>query len=301
MKSSALAAENPARVRIRDLWSLGKPRVVALVTLTAAVGAALAMPSAPNADPAAILLALVGVALIASSAAAFNCLVESRVDAAMSRTRGRPLPKGRVSPLQAALFSAVLGTGGMALVAAFANALTVWLSLAAFFGYAVVYTLYLKRATPQNIVIGGASGAMPPALGWCAATGQLTFEPLLLVLIVFVWTPPHFWSLAIVRADDYARAGLPMLPVTHGAKFTAANISLYALMLFAVSLLPHLSGMAGWIYLAAAAVLGGRFVHLAEKLRRTLAAAEARRLFSFSITYLAALFAALLVDRGLAG
>ena len=298
MKTPALAAaEFP---RVRDFWSLGKPRVVALVMLTAAVGAALAMP-ASAASPGAVFLALVGIALIASSAAAFNCLVESQVDAAMSRTKRRPLPGGRISALQAAMFSAVLGIGGMGLVAVFANTLTVWLSLATFFGYAVVYTLCLKRATPQNIVIGGASGAMPPALGWCAAAGELTYEPLLLFLIIFVWTPPHFWALAIVRADDYARAGLPMLPVTHGAKFTAANISLYALILFAVSLLPHLSGMAGWIYLAAAVGLGGWFVFLSEKLRRTLAEKDARKLFAFSLTYLAGIFGALLLDRGLLG
>lgn len=298
MKSPAFAAaEFP---RLRDFWSLGKPRVVALVMLTAAVGAALAMPAA-NASPVAVFLALVGIALIASSAAAFNCLVESQVDAAMSRTKRRPLPGGRISAPQAAVFSAVLGAGGMALVAVFANALTAWLSLGTFFGYAVVYTLCLKRATPQNIVIGGASGAMPPALGWCAAAGELTYEPLLLFLIIFVWTPPHFWALAILRADDYARAGLPMLPVTHGAKFTAANISLYALILFAVSLLPHLSGMAGWIYLAAAVVLGGRFIFLSEKLRRNLAEQDARKLFAFSITYLAGIFAALLLDRGILG
>ena len=297
MKTLASSAVFP---RARDLLSLGKPRVVALVMLTAAVGAVLAPPVSPAANPFHILLALAGIALVASSAAAFNCLVESQVDAAMARTKRRPLPGGRVSVLQAAMFSAVLGVCGMWLIGAFANALTAWLSLATFFGYAVLYTLCLKRATPQNIVIGGASGAMPPALGWCAAAGGLTYEPLLLFLIIFVWTPPHFWALAIVRADDYARAGLPMMPVTHGAKFTAANISLYALTLFAVSLLPHLSGMAGWMYLAAAVLLGGRFVFLAEKLRRTLAEADARKLFAFSITYLAGIFAALLIDRGLA-
>ena len=300
MKTPAFAVRPPI---VRDFWSLAKPRVVALVMLTAAVGAALAPGPA---EPAAVLLALLGVALVASSAAAFNCLVEAHLDSAMSRTRRRPLPQGRISFSQAAMFSAILGGGGMWLIAAFANSLTAWLSLATFFGYAVVYTLCLKRATPQNIVIGGASGAMPPALGWCAAGGDLTFEPLLLFLIIFVWTPPHFWALAILRADDYKRAGLPMLPVTHGARFTAAHISLYSLMLLAVSLLPHLSGMAGWLYLAAALGLGGRFVWLAEKLRRGAERkdgweADARRLFSFSITYLAGLFAALLIDRGLFG
>ena len=295
MKALASSAAFP---RARDLLSLGKPRVVALVMLTAAAGAVLA----PSVSPALhILLALVGIALVASSAAAFNCLVESQVDAAMARTKRRPLPGGRVSVLQAAMFSAALGVGGMWLIGAFANALTAWLSLATFFGYAVLYTLCLKRATPQNIVIGGASGAMPPALGWCAAAGELTHEPLLLFLIVFVWTPPHFWALAIVRADDYARAGLPMMPVTHGAKFTAANISLYALMLLAVSLLPYLSGMAQWIYLSAAILLGARFVFLSEKLRRSLAEGDARKLFAFSVAYLAGIFAALLIDRGLAG
>ena len=297
MKTSALTAD--ALPRLRDLLSLGKPRVVALVMLTAAVGAALAMRAGAVAAPGAVALALLGIALVASSAAAFNCLVEARMDAAMARTKRRPLPGGRVSPAQAALFSAALGGAGMLLLAEFAGALTAWLSLATFFGYAVVYTLCLKRATPQNIVIGGASGAMPPVLGWCAAAGQVTYEPLLLFLIIFVWTPPHFWALAILRADDYARAGLPMMPVTHGAQFTAANISLYALILLAVSLLPWLSGMAGWIYLIAAVALGARFLHLAEKLRRGLAEADARKLFAFSITYLAGVFAALLLDRGI--
>ena len=297
MKTSALTAA--AFPRFRDLLSLGKPRVVALVMLTAAVGAALAMRAGAGAAPLAVALSLLGIALVASSAAAFNCLVEARMDAVMNRTQRRPLPGGRVSAAQAALFSAALGAAGMSLLAGFANALTAWLSLATFFGYAIVYTLCLKRATPQNIVIGGASGAMPPVLGWCAATGQVTFEPLLLFLIIFVWTPPHFWALAIVRADDYARAGLPMMPVTHGARFTAAHISLYALILFAVSLLPWLSGMAGWIYLAAAVVLGARFVFLAERLRRGLAKADARKLFGFSITYLAGVFAALILDRGI--
>lgn len=294
MNSAATSAVLP---RLRDLAALGKPRVVALVMLTAAVGAVLALRAGAVAEPLAVALSLLGIALVASSAAAFNCLVEARVDAVMRRTERRPLPGGRVTAMQAGLFSAALGAGGMLLLAAFANALTAWLSLATFFGYAVVYTLCLKRATPQNIVIGGASGAMPPALGWCAAAGQITFEPLLLFLIIFVWTPPHFWALAIARADDYARAGLPMLPVTHGKKFTAANISLYALMLAAVSLLPYLSGMAGWPYLVAAVLLGGRFLFLAEKLRRALTEDNARKLFAFSITYLAGVFGALLLDR----
>ena len=294
--SRPIPSDGTAAARVRDFFSLAKPRVVALVALTAAVGAGLAMTHTA-ADPLAVILALAGITLVASSAAAFNCLVESQIDAAMNRTRRRPLPGGRVTPMQAAIFSAVLGAAGIAMVATWGGTVAAWLSLATFFGYAVVYTLCLKRATPQNIVIGGISGAMPPVLGWCAAAGELTYEPLLLCLIIFIWTPPHFWSLAMTRADDYARAGLPMLPVTHGAKFTAAHISLYALMLLAASALPYVSGMAGEIYLAAALVLGARFLFLAEKLRRTLADADARRVFSFSVAYLAALFGAMLADR----
>lgn len=283
------------QARARDFLSLTKPRVVSLIAFTAAVGAALAALSHPVA-PVAAALSLAGITLVAASGAAFNCLAERYRDAMMTRTRFRPLPDGRIGAADAACFAALSGAAGLWLVAKFGGGAAAWMTAATFFGYAVVYTLLLKRATPQNIVIGGAAGAMPPVLGWTAAAGELTYEPLLLFLIIFVWTPPHFWALALYRADDYARAGLPMLPVTHGKSFTAAQILLYAVMLFAVSLLPFAAGMAGVLYLCAAVVLGGRFVQMAHRVRKTEKESECRRLFAFSITYLALLFAALFAD-----
>ncbi len=283
------------RLRARDFWLLTKPRVVSLIVFTAAVGAALAALKNPVA-PLAAMLSLVGIALVAASGAAFNCLAERYRDAVMTRTRFRPLPDGRIGAADAACFAAVLGAAGLWIVARFGGGVAAWMTAATFFGYAVVYTLVLKRATPQNIVIGGAAGAMPPVLGWTAAAGELTHEPLLLFLIIFVWTPPHFWALALYRTDDYARAGLPMLPVTHGKSFTAGQILLYSVMLFAVSLLPVAAGMAGVIYLCAAVLLGGRFVHSAWRVRCAPTESECRRLFTFSITYLALLFSALFAD-----
>ena len=281
--------------RARDFWALTKPRVVALITFTAAVGSALAALSNPV-NSLEVFLALVGITLVAASAAAFNCLVERYVDAVMKRTHSRPLADGRIQAIDAAGFSALLGVAGMWLVATFGGGLTAILTAATFFGYAVIYTLILKRATPQNIVIGGASGAMPPVLGWVAVSDVLTFEPLLLFLIIFVWTPPHFWALALYRMEDYSRAELPMLPVTHGKSFTAAQIVLYGVMLFAVSLLPYATGMSGIVYLAAAIPLGLRFIWMSRRVQKTLDDSDSRRLFSFSITYLALLFAALFVD-----
>ncbi|MGU9951232.1 MAG: heme o synthase [Gammaproteobacteria bacterium WSBS_2016_MAG_OTU1] len=286
---------NSINARMQDYWVLAKPRVVMLISFTAAIGAALAALHQPTA-PLPVLLSLVGITLVASSAAAFNCLVEAYIDVSMKRTRLRPLPAGRISAIDAACFSAVLGVGGIWLTANYGGALAAYLTAATFFGYAIVYTLYLKHATPQNIVIGGASGAMPPVLGWVSVSDSLTFEPLLLFLIIFVWTPPHFWALAIYRSEDYARANLPMLPVTHGKQFTATHIVLYSVALLAVSLLPYASGMAGVIYLFSAVVLGGRFCQMAWRLRQTIADADGRRLFSFSITYLALLFTALFID-----
>ncbi len=280
---------------VRDFWVLSKPQVVTLITLTAAVGAALAATRHTSAL-LPVLLSLLGITLTASSAAAFNMLVESYRDATMKRTRHRPLPAGRVSHTQTAVFSAILGTLGMFLTATFGGHLTAWLTVATFFGYTVIYTLFLKNVTPQNIVIGGASGAMPPVLGWVAVSGEISYEPLLLFLIIFVWTPPHFWALALYRLEDYKKSGLPMLPVTHGKLFTALHIFLYSIALFAVSLLPYASGMSGIIYLAAAVFLGGRFVHLSWRLYRQGDINDGRRLFSYSIVYLALLFAALSAD-----
>ncbi len=292
--SSAAAYPRPSPRRLaRDLLSLCKPRVLALIALTAAVGAGLAATRHPVA-PVSVLLALAGITLVAASAAAFNCIVESWIDAKMKRTRARPLPDGRLTRAQAAAFSALLGAGGMLLTARFGGGAAAWLTAATFFGYAVIYTLFLKNTTPQNIVIGGASGAMPPVLGWAAAAGEIGFEPLLLFLIVFVWTPPHFWALALQRREEYARAGLPMLPVTHGAAFTADMILLYAVALAAVSLLPLACGMSGIPYAAAATALNARFLHLALRLRS--GKDEGNRLFAYSVAYLAAIFAALIID-----
>lgn len=278
-----------------DFWSLTKPRVVALIMLTACAGAALALLR-HSADLPAVAITLVGIAMTAGAAAAFNHLVEIGADSVMRRTRSRPLPAGRLTREQAGVFVLVLGGLGLLLTTAFGGALTGLLAAATFFGYAVLYTLYLKRATPQNIVIGGASGAMPPVLGWAAVGGGIGFEPLLLFLLIFAWTPPHFWALALARREEYAAAGIPMLPVTHGAKFTATQILLYGVILFIVALLPYLSGMSGLLYLAAAVPLNIRFLFLAARLRRTLAGEDGQRLFAYSITYLALSFAALLVD-----
>jgi protoheme IX farnesyltransferase len=234
---------------------------------------------------------------VAAAAAAFNCLVEQRIDSRMARTAWRPTAKGELTTLQALVFSALLCTTGSALLWWAVNPLTMALTLATFVGYAVVYTVLLKPATPQNIVIGGASGAMPPLLGWAAVRGDVGAEAWLMVLIIFVWTPPHFWALALYRAEDYARAGLPMLPVTHGNAFTRLQILLYTLVLFAATLLPFIHGMSGVPYLMAAIGLGGWFIALAWRLWRRYDEALARRTFRFSIWYLAALFAALLIDH----
>ena len=285
-----------------DFISLTKPRVVALIMLTAVIGALLAQFHHSPVDWQAAILALVGIALVASAAAAFNCLVEIVSDSIMQRTRLRPLPAGRLSHGQAALFVFILGGVGLTLTTKFAGVLVGGLTAATFFGYAVVYTLLLKSLTPQNIVIGGASGAMPPLLGWLVVSGgEVSFEPLLLFLIIFVWTPPHFWALALYRQSDYTRAGIPMLPVTHGAAFTAIQVVLYSIILFVVAMLPYLSGMAGILYLLLALPLNIHFLRLSYRLQRSLAAADGRRLFAYSITYLALLFSALLVDATIAG
>jgi protoheme IX farnesyltransferase len=244
-----------------------------------------------------VAVAAAGIWLVAAAAAAFNCLVEQRVDARMARTAWRPTAKGELSNAQTLVFSTVLCAAGSAILWWGANPLTMALTLATFVGYAVIYTVLLKPATPQNIVIGGASGAMPPLLGWVAMRGDIGAEAWLLVLIIFVWTPPHFWALALYRADDYARAGLPMLPVTHGNAFTRLQILLYTLVLFAASLLPVIQGMSGTVYLVAAVTLGGGFIVMSFRLWRAYSEALARRTFRYSIWYLAWLFAALLLDH----
>ncbi|WP_432723401.1 heme o synthase [Jeongeupia wiesaeckerbachi] len=283
---------------LADFWQLGKPRVVALIVFCAAVGILLAAP--PAADWPRLLLSLSGIGLVAMGAAAANCLFERDRDAVMRRTAARPLVRGSLGQPEAAAYAAALTIGGLWLLLQFANPLTTGLTLATFFGYAIVYTRWLKPATPQNIVIGGAAGAMPPVLGWAAVSGTIPAEAAVLFLIIYAWTPPHFWALALYRRDDYARAGLPMLPVTHGPAFTRLSILLYALVLSAVALLPFVIRLSGWLYLLAACWLNAGFVWRAWQLYRAEEAqsdALARGLFRFSIAYLTWLFAALLLDR----
>ena len=283
---------------LKQYLALTKPRVVMLITFCAVIGMAL---STPAWMPLGVFLsATIGITLIAGAAAAVNCLVEQQIDAKMARTAWRPLPSGTLTTQQTLIFSGVLGGIGTFLLYAFVNPLTTWLTLATFVGYAIIYTVILKPLTPQNIVIGGASGAMPPVLGWAAITGQAPIEAWVLFLIIFVWTPPHFWALALYRTDDYARSGLPMLPVTHGAQFTRLHILLYTFLLVATTVLPTLIGMSGLIYLISALLLGGYFLWLTWKLYRGYSEPLARKTFRYSINYLALLFAALLVDHYLA-
>jgi protoheme IX farnesyltransferase len=277
------------------LIRLGKPRVVALIVFTAAIGMFLATPGLP--PPGPLLFGIVGIALVASAAAALNCLIEQKLDATMARTRARPLPMGTVTPAQALTFVGVVGGVGLFVLYELTNPLTMWLTLATFVGYAVIYTILLKPYTPQNIVIGGASGAMPPVLGWCAVTGDVSSDSLLLFLIIFAWTPPHFWALALYRKHEYARAGVPMLPVTHGDRFTRLHVLLYTLLLAAICLLPFASGMSGMIYLISALALNGAFITYAVGLYRNYSDALARRTFRYSIVYLSCIFAALLIDH----
>ena len=281
--------------RLKHFLALTKPRVVSLIVFCAVIGMFLAAPGLPPAD--VVLFATIGIGLVAGAAAAFNCLVERKIDSLMARTRGRPLPRGELTPFATLLFSGIVGGMGLLLLYRYVNALTMWLTLATFVGYAVVYTVLLKPATPQNIVIGGAAGAMPPVLGWAAVTGDVGPEPLLLFLIIFIWTPPHFWSLALYRVQDYAKAGLPMLPVTHGARYTQLMIVLYTCALVAVTLLPYAIRMSGMLYLIAALALGAVFLAYAVQLYREYSDRLARATFRYSIFYLAALNSALLIDH----
>jgi len=284
-----------AEVRFRQFLSLAKPRVVSLIVFVAMIGMFLAVPGLPPVVP--FVVGTIGIALVAGAAAAINCLVEQKVDALMARTRRRPLPSGEISSRSTLLFATLVGGAGLFLLYRFVNPLTMWLTLATFVGYAIVYTVLLKPVTPQNIVIGGASGAMPPVLGWAAVTNEVAPEALLLFLIIFVWTPPHFWSLALYRAQDYARAGLPMLPVTHGRRYTQLMIVLYTVALVAVTMLPFAIRMAGYVYLGGALVLGGVFLVYAIGLYRAYSVELARATFKYSVWYLAALFSVLLVDH----
>ena len=281
--------------RLRKFHSLTKPRVVALIVFCAMIGMFLATPG--FVPPRILVAATIGIWLVAGAAAAINCLVEQKIDALMTRTSWRPLARGELGPAETLLFAGVVGGLGLWLLYNLVNPLTMWLTLGTFVGYAIVYTVILKPLTPQNIVIGGLSGAMPPLLGWTAVTGEVAPEALLLVLIIFAWTPPHFWSLALYRTEDYSRAGLPMLPVTHGNRYTRLHVLLYTFILFACTLLPFAYGMSGLPYLAAAVVLGGMFIGYAVKLYVNYSDALARSTFRFSIVYLSLLFAALLIDH----
>ena len=282
--------------RLRAFYVLTKPRVNTLIVFCAVIGMFLAVPEGlPNA--LTVFAATIGIACVAGAAAAMNCLIEQHIDARMTRTRARPLPRGALSTGEALVFAGVLGGCGLLVLHQAVNPLTMWLTLATFVGYAVIYTVLLKPRTPQNIVIGGASGAMPPVLGWAAVSGEVSSDALLLFLIIFAWTPPHFWALALYRTADYARAGLPMLPVTHGSEFTRLSVLLYTFILFGVTLLPFATRMSGALYLAVAVALGLQFIRYAWRLYRDYSDALARRTFRFSIVYLFALFAALLVDH----
>jgi heme o synthase len=293
--SSSLSAPVPRSSRWSQYLALTKPRVIQLIVFCALIGMLLAEPGWP--DWRTVAVASAGIWLVASAAAAFNCLVEQQIDRRMARTAWRPTAKGELSNTQTLVFSTLLCVAGCALLVWGVNALTMWLTLATFVGYAVIYTVVLKPLTPQNIVIGGASGAMPPVLGWAAIRGDTGPEAWILFLIIFLWTPPHFWALALYRAEDYRRAGLPMLPVTHGSEFTRLQVLLYTLVLFAATLLPFIQGMSGGIYLAAALVLGGLFIAYGWQLWRAYSDELAKRTFRFSIWHLSLLFAALLLDH----
>lgn len=282
----------------RQYYLLTKPRVIQLIVFCALIGMLLAIPGLPN-WPAllSILSACLGIGLVASAAAVFNCLIEKGIDAKMRRTSWRPTARGELSDLQSFMFSAVLCSLGSAVLFFWVNTLTMWLTFATFIGYAVIYTVVLKPLTPQNIVIGGASGAMPPLLGWCAMTGEVNSEAVILFLIIFLWTPPHFWSLALYRSEDYRKSGLPMLPVTHGSEFTRIQILLYTFLLLAACLMPFAYGMSSWPYLIVAIVLSAGFIYYAVALLRNYSDELARKTFRYSIIHLSLLFAALLADH----
>jgi protoheme IX farnesyltransferase len=296
------AANSAATVILPSAWrqyhALTKPRVIQLIVFCALIGMVLAVPGVPSwAEVQLAAIACLGIWLVAGAAAAFNCVVEQHIDAKMKRTSWRPTAKGELTNVRTLSFSAVLCAAGSAILYFWVNPLTMWLTFATFVGYAVIYTVILKPLTPQNIVIGGASGAMPPVLGWAAMTGAVSPEALILFLIIFLWTPPHFWALALYRVEDYRASGLPMLPVTHGSEFTRLQILLYTFVLFAACLMPFIMRMSGWFYLASAVVLSIVFCVYAFVLWRDYSDALARKTFRFSLIHLSLLFAALLVDH----
>ncbi len=301
MSDNALPAP-PTAVKPLAAWrqyrALTKPRVIQLIVFCALIGMVLAVPGVPGMDDViTAAIASLGIWLVSGAAAAFNCIVEKSIDAKMKRTSWRPTARGDLSDVQTLLFSAVLGVAGSVILYIWINPLTMWLTFGTFVGYAVIYTMVLKPLTPQNIVIGGASGAMPPVLGWAAMTNEVTADALILFLIIFLWTPPHFWALALYRVEDYRKSGLPMLPVTHGSEFTRLQIFLYTLVLFAACLLPFVSGMSSWLYLASAVVLSVIFCVYAVRLMRNYSDELARATFRFSLWHLSLLFVALLLDH----
>ena len=281
--------------RINQFYRLTKPRVVSLIVFTAVIGMFMAVPGAVPMD--ILILGTVGIALVAGAIAALNCLVEQKMDAVMARTKGRPLPQGKVSVPETTFFLLIVGGLGLFILYEWVNELTMWLTLATFVGYAIIYTVILKPLTPQNIVIGGASGAMPPVLGWTAVTGDIAADSLLLFLIIFAWTPPHFWALALYRKNEYASIGMPMLPVTHGDQFTRLHVLLYTVILCIVTILPYITQMSGLIYLVSAILLNSIFMYYAIEIYRNYSDQLAREAFRYSILYLALLFVALLIDH----
>lgn len=294
MATTSVAWQQTAS-RLQQFYRLTKPRVVSLIVFTAVIGMFLAVPGAVPLNT--LIFATLGIAFVAGAAAAVNCLVEQKIDSVMARTRGRPLPRGTVTSPETLFFLALIGGAGLLILHQLVNPLTMWLTLGTFVGYAIIYTVLLKPMTPQNIVIGGASGAMPPVLGWAAVTGEVSSDALLLFLIIFAWTPPHFWALALYRKLEYAKVGMPMLPVTHGDKFTRLHVLLYTLILIAVTLMPYATQMSGLIYLVGAAVLDAIFLYYAVKIYVDYSDQLAKRTFRYSIVYLAALFAVLLIDH----
>jgi protoheme IX farnesyltransferase len=294
-RNARAAQADVASTSWRDYFELTKPRVVTLIIFTAVIGMFMAVPGLP--PWRALVFGTLGIWLAAASAAAINHVLDRRIDAVMARTRNRPLPRGHMTELSALTFAGVLGMASMLMLAVLVNALTAVLTFASLIGYAVVYTVWLKRATPQNIVIGGAAGAAPPVLGWAAVTNTVDPNALLLFLVIFTWTPPHFWALAIARRNEYAKVGIPMLPVTHGVKYTKLQILFYTILLTLVCLLPVLTGMSGLVYLAGALVLNGVFIGYAVRMRRSERTDLPMRAFRYSINYLGLMFALLLVDH----
>ena len=295
---SAATAQLPTRSILQEYYRITKPRVVALIMFTAIAGMFLAIPGLP--DFATLIFATLGIGLASAAGAAVNHILDEDKDSQMMRTRNRPIPSGRIETRSALIFACLLTAVSMVILTVMVNLLTGLLTFASLIGYAVIYTVFLKHATPQNIVIGGAAGAMPPVLGWTAMTGELSSDAFLLFLIIFCWTPPHFWALALYRHKDYQNANIPMLPVTHGQKFTRLHILLYTVLLVAVSVMPFATGMFGWLYLAVTSLLGVIFIIYAIRLFKAYSDALSRRMFRYSIQYLAALFAVMLVDHYLA-